>query len=304
MTIESPATYISQLNSSYPEGSADRSEADNHLRLIKATVLASFPGITGAMTATHTELNLNVGNTRTIGSRLVQYSLSISAVKSSISAILTDTTKFSLSISAINTRVNTLSVTVAALQTDVARISLSISAIITDTTKFSLSISAINTRVNTLSVSVATVQTDVARISQTVSVAIAKIAAYSLSISAINTVLSTVVSSTYTPTITNKLNIASVDSVAVSQYTRIGDQVTVYGRFAATATAPGATQVYIGLPVASDIADATSLIGVGYADSYVSCPVLGDPTGDRAIILGNVAAGSQNYLYSFSYRVV
>ena len=33
------------------------SAADDHIRLLKATILATFPNITGAMNATHTELN-------------------------------------------------------------------------------------------------------------------------------------------------------------------------------------------------------------------------------------------------------
>lgn len=57
MTIES-ATYISDLNSSYPEAGTAVADGDDHVRLIKSTVKASFPNITGAVTATHTELNV------------------------------------------------------------------------------------------------------------------------------------------------------------------------------------------------------------------------------------------------------
>lgn len=62
MTIES-ATYIGSLNSAYPANTDPKSEGDDHLRLIKAALLASFPGISAAMTATHTELNYAVGVT-------------------------------------------------------------------------------------------------------------------------------------------------------------------------------------------------------------------------------------------------
>ena len=48
-------TYISDLNASNPVGASDtKSEGDNHIRLIKSTILATFPNITGAMTLTHT----------------------------------------------------------------------------------------------------------------------------------------------------------------------------------------------------------------------------------------------------------
>ena len=56
MALES-GTYINSLNSSNPVATDGLAFADDHLRLIKATILASFPNITGAMTATHTILN-------------------------------------------------------------------------------------------------------------------------------------------------------------------------------------------------------------------------------------------------------
>jgi len=57
-------TYIDSLNSAWPLGATDpKSEGDDHLRLIKSTVLNTFPNITGAVTADHTELNLLDGVT-------------------------------------------------------------------------------------------------------------------------------------------------------------------------------------------------------------------------------------------------
>jgi len=58
-------TYISDLNASNPAGTDTVDKADDHLRLIKSTLLASFPGVTGAVTATHTELNILDGVTAT-----------------------------------------------------------------------------------------------------------------------------------------------------------------------------------------------------------------------------------------------
>ena len=52
------ATYISGLNASNPINATDVvGEGDDHLRLIKSTLLNTFPNITGAMTLTHTQLN-------------------------------------------------------------------------------------------------------------------------------------------------------------------------------------------------------------------------------------------------------
>lgn len=63
------ATYINGLVATNPVGATDpKSAGDDHLRLIKATLLATFAGITGAVTATHTELNYVHGATGTTGS--------------------------------------------------------------------------------------------------------------------------------------------------------------------------------------------------------------------------------------------
>ncbi len=51
-------TYISDLVVTNPVGASDaKSQGDDHLRLIKATIKNTFPNITGAMTLTHTQLN-------------------------------------------------------------------------------------------------------------------------------------------------------------------------------------------------------------------------------------------------------
>jgi hypothetical protein len=50
-------TYISDLNSSNPVAGDPVNEGDDHIRLVKSTVKATFPSITGAVTSTHTELN-------------------------------------------------------------------------------------------------------------------------------------------------------------------------------------------------------------------------------------------------------
>jgi hypothetical protein len=59
-------TYISSLNSANPVVGDNKTEGDDHIRLIKATLLATFPNITGAVTSTHTELNALDGITATV----------------------------------------------------------------------------------------------------------------------------------------------------------------------------------------------------------------------------------------------
>ena len=56
MALET-GTHINSLNASNPVATDGLAQADDHIRLIKATIKATFPNITGAMTATHTVLN-------------------------------------------------------------------------------------------------------------------------------------------------------------------------------------------------------------------------------------------------------
>lgn len=57
MSLET-ATYVDSLVVTNPVGATDdRNTADDHLRLIKACLKRTFPGISGAVTATHTQLN-------------------------------------------------------------------------------------------------------------------------------------------------------------------------------------------------------------------------------------------------------
>lgn len=69
MPLES-ATYISQLVATNPTGADSRATADDHIRLIKAALLATLANLDGAVTATDTELNYLVGVTSAIQTQL------------------------------------------------------------------------------------------------------------------------------------------------------------------------------------------------------------------------------------------
>jgi hypothetical protein len=56
MALES-ATYISGLVATNPTSSDNVSDGDNHIRLLKSTIKASFPNITGALSSTHTAID-------------------------------------------------------------------------------------------------------------------------------------------------------------------------------------------------------------------------------------------------------
>ena len=69
MTVES-ATYIGSLNASYPASSDQRREGDDHIRLLKSTIKATFPNVAGAVTADHTELSYVDGVTSAIQTQI------------------------------------------------------------------------------------------------------------------------------------------------------------------------------------------------------------------------------------------
>ena len=57
MTVEN-ATHINNLDPTYPTSPDAVSEGDNHIRLIKTAVKATFPSLTGATQATAAQMNL------------------------------------------------------------------------------------------------------------------------------------------------------------------------------------------------------------------------------------------------------
>ena len=56
MALES-ATYIDGLVSTNPAATDTQKQGDDHIRLVKSAVKATFPNVTGAVTASHTDLN-------------------------------------------------------------------------------------------------------------------------------------------------------------------------------------------------------------------------------------------------------
>jgi hypothetical protein len=69
MALES-ATYIDGLVATNPAASDAISTADDHLRLIKATIKATFPEITGPVTLSHSEINEIPGDLESLESTL------------------------------------------------------------------------------------------------------------------------------------------------------------------------------------------------------------------------------------------
>ncbi len=69
MALET-ATYINGLVATNPVSGDQKSQGDDHLRLIKSAILATWPSVTGAVTPTHTELNYVDGVTSGIQGQL------------------------------------------------------------------------------------------------------------------------------------------------------------------------------------------------------------------------------------------
>ena len=76
MALET-STYIDGLVATNPVATDGLSQSDDHHRLIKSTIKATFPAITGAITSTHTEINKLDGYTGTAAD--LNYAASLNA---------------------------------------------------------------------------------------------------------------------------------------------------------------------------------------------------------------------------------
>jgi hypothetical protein len=108
----------------------------------------------------------------------------------------------------------------------------------------------------------------------------------------------------YTPTHTLNTNLDG--STATSTYwVRVGDRVIVAGTFNGDATALGACDLGVSLPVASNLTGTNQLGGVGTFTGGAAVRILGDATNDRATFAWT-ATSTSNQLASFifSYGVL
>ena len=111
---------------------------------------------------------------------------------------------------------------------------------------------------------------------------------------------------TYTPTLTNTLNL---DGSTANQcfYLRIGTVVHVAGTLSANPTAAGDTQLGISIPVASAFTDALQLGGtaVSSAVAGLCAAIMSDATNDRALMRWvAVDTSDRAFNFTFSYSVV
>jgi hypothetical protein len=115
-------------------------------------------------------------------------------------------------------------------------------------------------------------------------------------------------SSTYTPTITNILNVGASGPVAIS-WIRVGNTVNVTGIIPISPTATGLTQFRMSLPVASNLGNYFELAGVAMTSSQpgitVGSQVTGDTANDQAKVEVDLATSAPcNITVSFNYQVI
>ena len=71
MPLETSVSTINNLVATNPVSTDGLSQADDHIRLIKSALLTTFPGVTGVINSTHTELNIVDGGTAATSTTLV-----------------------------------------------------------------------------------------------------------------------------------------------------------------------------------------------------------------------------------------
>lgn len=113
---------------------------------------------------------------------------------------------------------------------------------------------------------------------------------------------------TYTPTITDGANVAA-SSANDAFYIRVGNNVSVWGRFDIDPTSAATLTVFdVSLPIASDLANLWDLAGVfvngGLGSGNVGA-MKADPTDDRAeCAIVPAGAGNISYLFTMGYRIL
>jgi len=124
--------------------------------------------------------------------------------------------------------------------------------------------------------------------------------------SALYTLLLLTAAGTYTPALTNSLNVAA-STAYQCQYMRVGNTVTVSGKVDVDPTAGGAVQLGISLPIASNLGAVEDCAGVAAAPGIAgqSAAIVGNIANDRAEMQWvAVDVTNQPMYFTFSYQVI
>ena len=118
----------------------------------------------------------------------------------------------------------------------------------------------------------------------------------------------TITSGTYSPGVTSETNLDATTTASEAQYLRVGNTVTVSGRFNANPTLTAtATNFEISLPIASNIGAVEDVAGVAFCGSIVSQGaaingVVANDTAQIEWIATDVTA--QDWSYTFTYQII
>lgn len=120
-------------------------------------------------------------------------------------------------------------------------------------------------------------------------------------------VIAKVQANVYTPTRSAEVNMDANVTLVEAQYVRVGNTVTVSGRFTADPTAAAAASFEMTLPVASNITNVEDVAGVAFCGAGVSqgAEVIGVPANDTAKVQWIAAdLASRTWSYTFTYQVI
>ena len=115
----------------------------------------------------------------------------------------------------------------------------------------------------------------------------------------------TLTTGSYNPTITSVTNITATTSYSTTKYSRLGDIITVFGKFIADPTSTGATEIDISLPISSDITGDDDVAGVASCATTTGevLTILGDATNNRARVMWTATdTSSRTFFFIFHYK--
>lgn len=322
MALET-ATYISDLVSTNPTTSDNVSQGDDHIKLLKAVLKTSFPGISGAVTASHSELNVLDGITASTSELNILDGVTATAAELNVLDGITATTAELNTLDGITASAADLN-----LLTDAPITSTELSYLVGTTSNIQTQLDAIALAVSTgsggsSSATSVYLNNNGLKVKDTDGTH-ALIISPGSNLTAdrtLNVVTGdadrtltlnssvTLDSGSYTPTLYNTANVSS-STAYVFQWLRVGNVVTVSGRVEIDPTnANTITTLGISLPIASNFTNDYQCSGVsaGVSTSGGSVPgiVYGDSANDRAVvnIIPNDNASRGQRLH-FTYQVL
>lgn len=121
-----------------------------------------------------------------------------------------------------------------------------------------------------------------------------------------STTIAAITTGTYTPTLTNTTNL-DASTAYVCTYMRVGNVVSVSGRFDIDPTIVAAVDMGISLPIASNLAALADCAGAANPEAVATrgLAIHADVTNDRAQVVGVVAdITNHGYAFTFQYRII